>query len=73
MVTLRMLDARPPMKDGTYSSEVRCDCLVAANLRAVVKDGQIVFAGCPVCRKEAVIEVLPDGAIGFFPMGVVVI
>ena len=73
MTTLRFMDAHPKLEDGTRSSQVRCDCLTRANLIAVVQDGEITFTGCPVCRKECVVEVLPDGEVGFFPMGVVVI
>lgn len=73
MTTLRFLDARPPIKDGVYSSHVRCDCIIRANLQVIVREGEIVFTGCPVCKKECVVEVLPDGEIGFFPPGVVVL
>ena len=74
MTTLRFLDARPKnITDGIHASHVRCDCMIRANLQVEVKYGEIVFAGCPCCRKEAVVEILPDGEIGFFPMGVVVL
>jgi hypothetical protein len=73
MATLRFLDCEPKLKDGTYSSAVRCNCMWRANLQAKVKDGEVVFAGCPVCGKEAIVEIWPDGEIGFFPMGTVVI
>lgn len=74
MTTLRFLDARPKnITDGIHASYVRCDCSFRANLQVEVKGGEIVFAGCPVCRKESVVEILPDGEIGFFPPGVVVL
>lgn len=73
MGVLRFMDANPKLRDGTRSSHVRCDCMIRANLHAVIKDGKVVFAGCPVCKKESVIEILPDGEIGFFPPGVVVL
>jgi hypothetical protein len=73
MAVLRFMDARPKLDDGSRSSHVRCDCLTQANLQVVIKDGEIVFAGCPICKKESVIEILPDGEIGFFPPGVVVL
>ena len=73
MTTLRFMDANPRLEDGRHSTYVRCNCMDRANLIAEVKDSEIVFAGCPCCRKEAVVEILPDGEIGFFPMGVVVI
>lgn len=73
MTTLRFLDARPKLEEGVHQSHLRCTCPDRANLQAYVKDGDVVWAGCPICRKEAVVEIGPDGRIGFFPMGVVVI
>lgn len=73
MGVLRFLDANPKLEDGTRSSHVRCDCLTRANLQVIVKDGEIIFAGCPVCRTPSLVEILPDGEIGFFPPGVQVI
>ena len=73
MSVLRFMDARPKLEDGTRSSHVRCDCMTQANLQVVIKNGEIVFAGCPVCKKESVVEILPGGIIGFFPPGTVVI
>jgi len=73
MATLRFLDARPKLEDGIHVSHVRCDCQWRANLQAIVKDNDVVWAGCPVCKKEALVEIGPDGRIGFFPPGIVVI
>ena len=70
MPVLRFFDANPKLEDGIRSSHVRCDCMVRANLQAVIKDGEIVFVGCPVCKKPALVEIRPDGSIGFFPPGV---
>jgi len=73
MTTVRFMDAKPKLRDGIRSSHIRCDCMTRANLQVVVKDGEVIFAGCPVCKTESVIEILPDGEIGFFPPGVVVL
>lgn len=73
MTTLYFMDAKPKLEDGVHTSHVRCVCPDRANLEAHVKDGQIVWAGCPVCQRDAVVEVDHNGRIGFFPMGVVVI
>ena len=70
---LRLFGIKPKLRDGRRASHMRCDCLTRANLVAIVKNGEITFAGCPVCGKNALVEVLPDGEIGFFPMGTVVI
>jgi hypothetical protein len=77
-VVLYFLDIRPPLVDGHYSSDVRCTCLTAANLVAVVEGGEVVDVGCPVCPLPAVAEVSRDpvrgrGCIGVFPPGAVVI
>jgi hypothetical protein len=64
------MDVEPVLEDGRRSSAIRCTCPDRANLVAEVKDGLVVFAGCPVCQREGVVEILPDGEIGFFPMGV---
>ncbi len=73
MPVLRFLDAKPKLRDGTRTSEVRCDCLSQAHLQAVIEGGEVVSASCPACGREALIEILPDGEIGFFPPGVTVI
>jgi len=78
MTTLHFMDADPVLRDGESLdfdrySHVRCNCMNRANLCARVRNGKIVWAGCPVCGSEAVVEVGPDGDIGFFPMGTVVL
>jgi hypothetical protein len=70
---LRFMDVDPKLEDGRWWSSVRCSCLWRANLCADVKNGEVVFAGCPVCKKESVVEILPDGSLGFFPTGTVII
>jgi hypothetical protein len=57
-------------EDGLHQSHVRCVCPDRANLQARVERGSVTWAGCPVCGREAIVEVLPDGSLGFFPMGV---
>ena len=70
MTILRQYHIPHEIEDGVHPSHVRCDCPDRANLQVEVKDGVIVFHGCPVCRKETLIELLPNGEIGFFPPGV---
>lgn len=73
---LYFMGIKPTLADGTYSSDVRCLCLTQANLRAVVRAGAVVEAGCPVCKREYPCEVTKVGSrveIGFFPPGTVVI
>lgn len=58
------------VKDGIHASHVRCGCMDRANLQAIVKNGRVTWAGCPVCKRESIVEVSPDGKLGFFPAGV---
>jgi hypothetical protein len=78
MGTLKFMDCDPVLRDGgaldfDRFSHVRCNCMNRANLVARVRNGKIVWSGCPVCGQESVVEVGPDGHIGFFPVGVVVL
>lgn len=78
MTTLHFMDVNPVLRDGdrlnfNYSDGSRCNCMTKGYLVAKVREGKVVWAGCEVCGQEAVVEVCPDGKIGFFPMGVVVI
>ena len=65
------------LEDGEVWSDLRCVCSTRANLRAVIRGGQVVEAGCPVCGREGVYEITPGwdgkGELDFFPMGTVVI
>lgn len=73
---LYFMGIKPTLEDGTYSSDVRCSCLTRANLRAIVRNGEIVEAGCPVCKQQVPCEVTKVGGhveIGFFPPGTVII
>lgn len=75
---LYFMGVRPELEDGTHSSDVRCACPTRANLRAIVRGGKVIEAGCPVCGRPAVCEVTMNlrtrkGEVGFFPVGTVVI
>ncbi len=70
---LYFMGVKPQLEDGTFFPGQRCDCMDRANLQVEIVEGKIVFAGCPVCRREHVLEVSPDGSFGFFPPGVQVI
>lgn len=72
MSDLRFMNRGKDPEDGVHQFSVRCTCPDRANVRAKVENGKVVWAGCPVCGKEAIVEVLPDGSMGCFPMGVVV-
>lgn len=74
---LYFLGMKPKLEDGTHSSDVRCDCLTQANLRAIVRNGRVVDAGCPVCGKQHACEVTIGcggrGEISFFPPGITIL
>jgi hypothetical protein len=75
-MVLYFLGVRPRLADGVCATGTRCLCPARANLQAEVRNGEIVFAGCPVCRREWPCEVTAVGGradVGFFPPGTVVI
>lgn len=76
-IGLRFMGNHARLADGEIWSDVRCVCATRANLRAAVRGGQVIEAGCPVCGRKGVYEITPgrDGKaeVGFFPMGVIVI
>jgi hypothetical protein len=73
MSVLYFMGIRPTLEDGVHSSSMRCNCPTRANLRAIVQHGKVIEAGCPVCGQAVPCEVCPNGTIGFFPPGTVVI
>jgi hypothetical protein len=73
MAVLYFLSCEPELKDGVYWQEQRCSCPDRANFRVVVRNGKVAEHDCPVCGRECVVEVSPDGRIGCFPAGTIVL
>ena len=73
---LYFMGAKPKLEDGTFWSDMRCVCINRPNLRAIVRNGQIIDAGCPLCKTQVPCEVTNVAGrveIGFFAPGTVII
>ena len=68
--TLRLLSNTAKPQPGLHIGEAQCIHCGRALTADVNGRGEVTFAGCRPCKVETMVEITPDGELGFFPMGI---